>query len=677
VPDLLLELFSEEIPARMQARAAADLERLIVGRLGEAGLKAEAAKSFATPRRLTLVLTGLPAAQEDRRETRKGPRVDAPEQAIAGFLRSAGLANVDEAEIVEDKKGRFYSAVVEQKGRTTPELVAEIVPDVAAKFPWPKSMRWGDGDFRWVRPLHRVLCTFDGEVVGFRIGEIESGELSEGHRFLAPDVFEARDFDAYATRLAAAKVVLDPEERREIIARGARELARAQGLELREDEGLLAEVAGLAEWPVPRIGSFHERFLSLPDEVLIASMRGHQKYFSVVDPATGRLAPKFVCVANIEPEDGGAAMMKGYERVLEARLSDGWFLYQQDRKTPLAEHAEGLADITFFEGLGTIADKVERMAALARQLAPALGADPDTAETAARLAKADLTTGMVGEFPELQGIMGRYYAVADGLDDAIADAVRDHYKPVGQGDDVPTAPVAVAVALADKLVTLTAFWSIGKKPTGSGDPFALRRMALGVIRIVLENGLRLRLADHLGDDAAHAEDLLGFFHDRLAVHLRDNGYRHDHIRAVLMPEADDFLLVAARLSALRDFLGTEEGANLTAAYKRAGNILKAEAKKEGELPALDVRQDRLVQDEERALHAALEQARAFAAPALAAEDFAAAMSHLAGLRGALDRFFDAVTVNADDPDLRENRLALLQNIIATCDQVADFSALEG
>ncbi len=493
MPELLIELFSEEIPARMQAKAAADLERAVNKALLDAGFMPEGVKAFATPRRLTAVATGLPVRQPDRREEKKGPRVGAPEKAVEGFLKSAGLSSLDQCETRTDKKGEFYVAVIDQKGRDTAGLIAGFVPEIVRGFSWPKSMRWGDGDMKWVRPLHSVLCVFDNEVVPFEIDGVSSGDKTHGHRFMAPAEIQTRNFDDYAAKLRGAKVILDAEERKEMIAADAATLCKAQGFELVEDGGLLNEVAGLAEWPIAMMGSFDEKFLALPDEVLTASMRGHQKYFSVRAPKTGRLANRFVCVANIEAPDGGKAMRTGYERVLTARLSDGWYLYNQDLKTPLADRIDDLDKVTFFEGLGSVGDKARRVAALAKEIAPAVGADPDLAERAAMLAKADLVTGMVYEFPELQGVMGRYYALAQGEKEAVADAIRDHYKPAGQDDEVPTAPVSVAVALADKIDTLTAFWAIDKKPTGSSDPFALRRAALGVIRMTLESQSRLSL----------------------------------------------------------------------------------------------------------------------------------------------------------------------------------------
>lgn len=497
MPDLLFELFSEEIPARMQVRAAADLERAVNKALLDAGFMPEGAKAFATPRRLALVATGLPARQPDRREEKKGPRVGAPEKAVEGFLKSAGLSSLDECEQREDKKGAYYVAVIDRKGEETADLIAGFMPEIIRNFPWQKSMRWGAGELKWVRPLHSILCAFNGEIVDFEIGGVQTGDRTAGHRFMAPKEIRARNFDDYVSRLRNANVILDTEERKEIIARDAATLCKAQGLELVEDAGLLNEVAGLAEWPVVMMGAFDEKFLKLPDEVLTASMRGHQKYFSVRNPKTGHLANRFICVANIEAPDGGKAMRAGYERVLTARLSDGWYLYNQDLKTKLEDRVAALDKVTFFEGLGSVGDKARRIAALAKEIAPAVGADEKAAERAGLLAKADLVSGMVYEFPELQGVMGRYYAIEEAMPGAISNAIRDHYKPAGQDDEVPTDPVSVAVALADKIDTLTAFWAIDKKPTGSSDPFALRRAALGVSNIILANNIRLPIMDAL------------------------------------------------------------------------------------------------------------------------------------------------------------------------------------
>ena len=739
--ELLLELFSEEIPARMQGRAAADLEKAVNKALMDAGFMPEGVKGFAGPRRLTVAAAGLPARQPDRREEKKGPRVGAPDKAVEGFLKSAGLTSLDQCEQREDKKGAYWVAVIDQKGRDTADLIAEFVPEIIRGFSWPKSMRWGDGELRWVRPLHSILCVFDGEVVPFEIGGVKSGDKTQGHRFLAPTPIQARSFEAYAESLKKAKVILDAEERKEMIAGDAATLCKAQGLELVDDQGLLNEVSGLAEWPVPMMGSFDEKFLTVPDEVLTASMRGHQKYFSVKDPKTGRLANKFVYVANIESPDGGAAMREGYERVLTARLSDAWYLYHQDLKRPLEARIEDLNKVTFFEGLGSVGDKARRVAALAKEIAPSVGADPEIAERAAMLAKADLVTGMVYEFPELQGVMGRYYALEQNEPAEIADAIRDHYKPAGQDDDVPTAPVSVAVALADKIDTLAGFWSIGKRPTGSGDPFALRRAALGVIDLILSANVRSRLFDlvHVtlvrfitgvlidpslvearkALEALQGEEwedlrvqiteaaietveelaevnrdslietvkivyinILLFFHDRLKVYLRDKGFKHDQIDAVLTDAdgnlQDDLVLIVAKLEALADFLKTDDGANLASAYKRAGNILKAEEKKDKK-PAdpNSVDEALLKEPEEKALYAAMKDAEAAAEKAVAAEDFEAAMSALAKLRAPLDAFFEKVTVNADEAKLRANRLSLLARLTAATARVADFSKLEG
>ncbi len=710
MPELLLELFSEEIPARMQARAAAELERQVNKALIEAGFIPEGVKGFAGPRRLTVVATGLPGRQPDRREEKKGPRVGAPEKAIEGFLKSAGLSSLDQCERREDKKGAYYVAVIDQKGRATADLIAEFAPEILRGFSWPKSMRWGasssdDGDLKWVRPLHRILCAFDNEIVEFEIGGVKSGDKTEGHRFMAPGVIQARNFDDYASKLRNARVILDTEERKEIIAGDAATLCKAQGLELVEDAGLLGEVAGLAEWPVAMLGSFDEKFLSLPDEVLTASMRGHQKYFSVRNPATGRLANKFVCVANIEAPDGGAAMREGYERVLTARLSDAWYLYNQDLKTPLADRIDDLDRVTFFEGLGSVGDKAKRLGAIVSDLSRYFTFTAESASRAARLAKSDLVTGMVYEFPELQGVIGRYYALEQGEPAEIADAIRDHYKPVGQSDELPSTKEAAAVAIADKLDALHGFFALNELPTGSKDPFALRRAALGIIRIVLENGLRIRFAEltegclqlyrnQRGQNFGPGKisEIIPFFHDRLKVYLRDKGHRYDAIDAVLKDAAgklqDDLVLIVRKLEALEAFLKTDDGENLASAYKRAANILKAEEKKDKKLAregaqtqnSFDpgaVDEKRLIEAEEKILFAALNDAEEKAENAVAAEDFEAAMAALSTLRAPLDAFFDKVTVNDEKKDLRANRLSLLARLRAATATVADFSKLEG
>ncbi|MFN3522339.1 MAG: glycine--tRNA ligase subunit beta [Phenylobacterium sp.] len=682
MPQLLVELFSEEIPARMQAQAARDLERMTRERLAEQGLLPEALKSFAGPRRLTLVAEGLPVAQGDRSEERKGPRVGAPDNAIEGFLRSTGLTR---EQLVE--RDGVYFAVIERKGRPTLEIIAETVDAVVRNFPWPKSMTWGRGTLRWVRPLKRILCVFDGEVVDFSIDGIQSGDTTEGHRFMGDaQPFKARDFDAYRDGLEKHFVVLDVEERKDRIRAGAQMLCFARNLELVEDEGLLDEVAGLAEWPTPVLGDMEPGFLELPPEVIRTSMRTHQKYFAVSDPATGKLAPHFVTVANIEAPDGGKAIAQGNARVLSARLSDAQFFWTEDRKLRLQDRLEKLKGVTFHAKLGAMQARVERITALARDLAPVVGADAGLAAEAAGLCKADLVTGMVGEFPELQGIMGGYYARAEGLPDAVADAIRDHYKPQGPSDAVPTAPVSAAVALAEKLDTLAGFFAIDEKPTGSRDPFALRRAALGVIRIVLESGVRLPLLQtvrsHIGRFAGvaasekTAEDLLAFFADRLKVSLRDQGQRHDLVDAVFALGDDDLVRIVKRVEALAGFLDSDDGANLLAGYKRATNILKAEEKK-GPLPQGAPEAMASAPAEETALIDALQAVQPKVAQALQDEDFAGAMRALSGLRQPVDAFFDAVLVNSEVAAERANRLRLLVQVRDAMGRVADFSQVTG
>ncbi|MEH6676357.1 glycine--tRNA ligase subunit beta [Phenylobacterium sp.] len=666
MPQLLLELFSEEIPARMQAHAARDLERMARERLAEQGFLPEAMTAFAGPRRLTLVIEGLPEAQADRTEERKGPRVGSPEKAMEGFLRSTGLT-MDQ---LVEQNGVWF-AKIERKGRPTPEIIAEMVEAIVRSFPWPKSMTWGRGTLRWVRPLKRIVCVFDGVVVPFVIDGIASGETSEGHRFMGDaKPFRARNFDEYQAGLSAHFVVLDPEERKAAILDGARTLCFARNLELVEDEGLLAEVAGLAEWPTPVLGDMDPDFLDLPPEVIRTSMRTHQKYFAVRDPATGGLAPHFITVANIQAADGGAAIAAGNAKVLSARLADARFFWDEDRKLTLEDRLEKLKGVTFHARLGTMFERVERITQLARRLAPLVGADAEAAAKAARLAKADLVTGMVGEFPELQGLMGGYYARAEGLDPGIADAIRDHYRPQGPGDAVPASPLGQVLALADKLDSLIGFFSIDEKPTGSKDPYALRRAALGIIRIVLEGGLRLPIRDIAGDD------LVIFFADRLKVLLREQGRRHDLVDAVFALGDDDLVRIVARVDALDGFLTTEDGANLLAGYKRATNILRAEEKK-GALPDGPA----VAMDGAPAAELALVQALAGVEPsvaqALSAEDFVAAMQALAGLRGPVDAFFEQVLVNAEDPAERDNRLRLLSQVRDAMGRVADFSQVTG
>ena len=811
MPDLLLELFSEEIPARMQRRAADDLRKLVTDALVERGFLYEGARAFATPRRLALHIAGLPVRGEDVREERKGPRVGAPDAAVQGFLKSTGLASLDQARIDTDpKKGQFYVAAIERPGRATQDVLAEILPAIVRTFPWPKSMRWGPasvqaGSLRWVRPLQAILCTFgpeteDPEVVRFAVDGVAAGDVTFGHRFLAPEPIRVRRFDDYAPSLERARVVLDADRRKDMILHDARDLAFAQGLELVEDEGLLEEVAGLVEWPVVLMGSFDESFLGIPPEVIRATIRANQKCFVLRQRASpegeGKLANRFILVSNIAAADGGKTIVAGNERVVRARLSDAKFFWETDRKVPLADRLEKLKSIIFHEKLGTQFERVERIAALARELAPIVGADPDLAERAARLAKADLVTEMVGEFPELQGLMGRYYAQLQGDDASLARAIEEHYKPAGPSDRVPSDPVSVAVALADKIDTLVGFWAIDEKPTGSKDPYALRRAALGVVRLVLENRILLKLAGPLfhatamnqmaayyrsrgaevrdieivadmlesdqleefaiklagstkavpledareffGDESI-VSDLLSFFADRLKVHLREQGARHDLIDAVFalgtppspprggvgvggagqdagesadapaadaarlasstrsMPTTptpldlrssrpspqgggeglDDLLMIVRRVEALGRFLDTEDGRNLLAGYRRAANILRIEERKDAK--AYDTAPDvhLLRQPEELALWEALVAEGEAAREAVAREDFEGAMLALSRLRPPVDAFFDKVTVNADDPALRQNRLKLLNALRAATRAVADFSKIEG
>jgi glycyl-tRNA synthetase beta chain len=750
--DLLIELFSEEIPARMQARAAEDLRKLVTDGLVEAGLTYAGAAAFATPRRLALTLEGLPAMSPDTREERKGPKVGAPEQAIEGFLRGAGLSR-DQLEARETPKGAVWFATIEHKGRPAAEIVAEVLEATVRNFPWPKSMRWGAGTLRWVRPLHSILCILSDEhgteVVPLEIDGIRAGDTTRGHRFMAPGEIKVSSFEDYVAKLKAAKVVLDPAERAETIRHDAAQKAFALGFEVVEDAGLLAEVAGLVEWPVVLLGDIADDFIELPPEVLQTSMKEHQKFFSVKNPGTGRIE-KFVTVANRDTADHGVTILAGNQKVLAARLSDAKFFWENDLRTVARDGLEAWLDklehVTFHARLGSQKARMNRIARLAARIAPDAGAGAGDARKAAQVAKADLASEMVYEFPELQGVMGRYYAKSAGLSEAIADACRDHWKPLGQSDEVPTAPVAVTVALAEKLDTLTGFWVIDEKPTGSKDPYALRRAALGVIRILLDNGLRLKL-DHLIDaqilehhiaharrkgaddgeiealeatldeiahhgvfgaafkavlaafhkaDKAHAvaegtymarigktvpdlsDDLLAFFHDRLKVHLRDEGIRHDVIDACLnMPGNDDLTLLVTRARALQAVLDTDDGANLIQGFKRANNILAQAEEADGVEysygPDVKFAED----DTEKALFAALDAAEAKIGPAMIAEDFAAAMGAMAGLRGPIDAFFEAVQINTDNQVLRRNRLNLLARIRDICLRVADLTRIEG
>ncbi|MGA2312312.1 MAG: glycine--tRNA ligase subunit beta [Xanthobacteraceae bacterium] len=751
MPDLLLELFSEEIPARMQARAAEDLRKLVTDRLVDAGLVYDGAKAFVTPRRLALAVHGVPVRQPDVREEKKGPRVGAPENAIAGFLKAAGLKSIGEAKVQPDKKGDFYVAVIEKPGRAAIEVIGDILPDVIKGFPWPKSMRWGarsrePGALTWVRPLHSIVATFGPEteepdIVPFSVDGIAAGNQTRGHRFLSPEPFTVRRLADYQHKLDKAKVVLDAARRRDIILAEAKQLAFAQGLELVEDDGLLAEVAGLVEWPVVLMGAFDRRFLDIPPEVIRATIRNNQKCFVLRDAAHAKLVDKFILVANIEAEDGGAAIVAGNERVIRARLSDAKFFYDTDLKTRLEDRLEKFKHIVFHEKLGTQAERIERIERLAAELASLVGADVEKAKRAARLCKADLLTEMVGEFPELQGTMGKYYAQAQGEDEAVAHACEDHYKPKGPDDFVPAEPISIAVALADKIDTLVCFWAINERPTGSKDPYALRRAALGIIRIV-ESGVRLRLtpiilnalrravqfkatvepagnalriaADMWGQEVKiHVKaitrpiteekialrlnefknefdrdisnllneissSLLLFLADRLKVQLRERGARHDLVDAVFALEGqDDLLLIVRRVEALGKFLDTEDGKNLLAGYKRATNIIRIEEKRDNRSYTGEPNPDLYEQEEERTLAREIKLAKEVAARAVAMEDFEAAMRPMARLRSSVDAFFDKVTVNVDDKPLRENRLRLLNEIRSATRAVADFSKIEG
>ena len=701
MPDLLLELFSEEIPARMQRQAAENLKKLVTDALVNGGLVYEGAKAFVTPRRLALSIHGLPAKQPDLKEEKKGPRVGAPDGAIQGFLKAAGLKSISEAKVQNDKKGDFYTAITEKKGRATQDVIAELIPSIVRSFPWPKSMRWGSGNLIWVRPLHSIICTFgpeteDPEVVQFDIDGIKSGATTRGHRVMSPGEIAVKRLEDYTHKLEAARVVLDADRRKEIILADAKNIALAQGLELVEDEALLEEVAGLVEWPVVLLGEFEAAFLDIPQEVIRATIRINQKCFVLRDPKTGTLANKFILVSNLEATDGGEAIKAGNARVIRARLSDAKFFWDTDRKTKLEARLPKFEQITFHEKLGTQAARIGRIAKLAKELAPAVKADAGKTEQAARLAKADLLTEVVGEFPEVQGMMGKYYALAEGIDKEIAAACEDHYKPQGPNDRVPNASVSVAVALADKIDTLAGFWAIDEKPTGSKDPYALRRAALGVIRIVLDNKLRLPLLaifrkalaalpkmteqKNVKDapSISPEEDLLGFFGDRLKVFLRDAGARHDLVDAVFaLGGQDDLVLIARRVEALGKFLDTEDGKNLLAGYKRAANILSIEEKKDGKKYSGEPDAAKLSAPEEKALASAIKTAESELANALKGEDFEAAMRVMAKLRAPVDAFFDKVIVNADDKTVRENRLKLLNRIREATRQVADFSRIEG
>jgi glycyl-tRNA synthetase beta chain len=743
MPDLLFELFSEEIPARMQAKAAEDLRRMVTDKLVAEGLVYEGAKAFATPRRLTLTVHGIPARQSDLREERRGPRVGGPDAAIQGFLKATGLASIDEAKIQRDpKKGDFYIALIEKPGRATLDVLADMLPVIVRTFPWPKSMRWGErsarpGALQWVRPLHSIIATFgieteEPDVVKFSVDGIEAGQTTRGHRFMAPAEISVRRFDDYEAKLKAAKVVLDPQARKDIILADAKQLAFAQGFELVEDPALLDEVAGLVEWPVVLMGSFEKEFLSIPNEVIRSTIRTNLKCFVVSDPKTGKLVNKFIPTANIEASDGGKAIAAGNERVIRARLSDAKFFYESDLKIKLEDRLPKFDNIVFHEKLGTQGERIARIERLAAEIAPLVGADVEKAKRAAHLAKADLLTEVVGEFPELQGLMGKYYALAQGEDASVAAASEEHYKPQGPADRVPTDPVSIAVALADKIDTLVGFWAIDEKPTGSKDPFALRRAALGVIRIIIENDVRLpfqkifvgelagwawkfdpeireasglldlsqtilqlisaaalegRVLDLTRAGQAKAttnaiqqyDSIRSFFAERLLANLRERGARFDLVYAVFALAGlfeDDILVITRRVEALGKFLDSDDGKNLLAGTKRASNILSIEEKKDKR--SFDGAPDAALYklDEEKALAKAIDQVKAEASAAVAKEDFAGAMSAMAKLRPAVDAFFDKVKVNDDDAKVRENRLKLLNEIRAATRAVADFSKIQ-
>lgn len=727
MPELLIELFSEEIPARMQAKAAEDLRALITNGLVDAGLTYEGAQAHATPRRLVLSVEGLNAKAADTVEERKGPRIDAPIPAIEGFLKSTGL-KLEQLGIQEDKKGKSYIATIKKSGRAATEIVAELLPKVIREFPWPKSMRWGSGNLRWVRPLQSIICTFDGEVVPLDVEGIKSSNTTRGHRFLSKGDITVRRYEDYADQLHKAHVIVDAGARLESIRADAKNLAFAQGLEMIADEALLKEVAGLVEWPVVLMGSFDQSFLSVPPEVIITTIKVNQKCFCLKD-AKGKLANKYLLVANTIAKDGGKTIIAGNNKVIAARLSDAKFFWDQDRKVKLEDLLPKLDAITFHAKLGSQGERVKRIEALAGEIAKTIGADIEKAQLAARLAKADLVTGMVGEFPELQGLMGRYYAIDQGIDAEVADAIRDHYKPQGPSDSIPVSKVGMAVALADKLDTLVGFWAIDEKPTGSKDPFALRRAALGIIRMTQEGTLRLPILtmlkkeiyavqiqrahtvqsyiDYLVESYATAAqkvdenfpnlwehklvfesvsqesniaatDLLSFFADRLTVYLKDQGARHDLIDAVFsLGGQDDLLMVTRRVEALSKFLDTDDGKNLLAGVKRASNILRIEEKKDGRKYSGDVNPQQLIKGEEKALHSAISQASALARKAVDHEDFEGAMRAIAKLRAPVDEFFEGVTVNDKDATFRENRLRLLNRIREAVAEVADFSKIEG
>lgn len=688
MPELLLELLSEEIPARMQRRAISDFTGLIRDKLVAAEIPAATIRGYVTPRRLAVIAEGIPATQPDRVEERRGPRVAAPQPAIDGFLRSLGLAAIDECEIRDTGRGEFYFAVVKRPGRPSAAVLPELIKAAVAELPWPKSMRYPTSDLRWVRPLTSVLCLFDGKIVPLLFDGVPVGRTTRGHRFLAPGEIAVENAADYLKRLQHARVILDQNQREDMIRHDLEAAAETEGLSLKPDPALLDEVTGLVEYPVVLAGTVDADFAVFPSEVLVTAMRAHQKYFSCLQ-TDGALAPRFLFVANNLATDGGKTIVAGNERVLRARLADARFFWDQDRRTRLEERIEALADRVFHAKLGSVRDKVSRMEALAGFLVRHVpGADAGRSRRAVRLAKADLSSGMVGEFPELQGIMGRYYALHDGEHPAIAAAIADHYRPLGPNDACPTAPESIVAALADKIDSLVAFFAIGEKPTGSRDPFALRRAALGTIRLIIENRLRLPLAAAFGHAAANlppglpdpTRELLEFIAERLKVHLRERGVRHDVVAAAFgkAGEAeDDLVRLLERVAALRAFLASEDGANLLVAYRRASNLVAIEERRDKRRYDRDLDETLLKQPEEFSLEKRLELASHGAERSLTRGEFDAAMGHLATLRQPVDEFFDKVTVNTEEPTLRENRLRLLSRIRDTMNQVADFSQIEG
>ena len=707
--EFLFEIFCEEIPARMQVRAGQDLEKLMTEGLTKAGLRVDNGWHWAGPRRLGFT-ADIPAKSPDISEERKGPRVGAPEQALAGFMRGAGLSDISEAEIREDKKGQFYVARIEKPGRDSRDIIGELIPEIMNGFPWPKSMKSGGSSFRWVRPLQGMICLLGGDIIPVEVGGITAGDQTEGHRQHGRGPFKVSSFADYQAQLEnKGHVRLEHNDRKDVILQNARSVCAKAGLELVEDEGLLAELAGLAEWPVVILGDMDPSFLELPGEVIRLSMRTHQKYFAVKDPKTGNLAPNFVVVANQIAPDGGKAIAAGNSRVLSARLADAQFFQQEDARRNLIDYYDKLDTVVFHKKLGSIKDKSERIIALARELAPKLDADPDDTALAAKLAKCDLVTQTVIEFTSLQGQIGRLMYEKEGGEADIAAAIEDHYRPQGQSDTVPSAPISIAVALADKIDTLVGFWAIDEKPTGSKDPFALRRAALGLVRITLDNDLRINLMEVFdplvqsmkyyvervefskskpasgligdpvnltvhGHKPRFGQNILVFIIDRLKVHLRENGGRHDLIDAVFRLGEDDLVAIVNRVEALQAFLGTDDGENLLAGYKRAANILKAEAKK-GDLP--DKKADKGTQAEEGALFNALQAAKSEIDAKLSKEDYSGAMTALSTLRSPIDEFFDHVTVNDEDAQKRANRLGLLKEIRDTASRIAHFDVIEG